>query len=156
LCTDRRSLLKRLYRLPLDLLEEVTTGIALSSPSHLRRNQSHDVRCYLVSGQADKVLVNSKFTASVYDQTFTRIASRVRPDVLYPAINFSSYTASQAQQKDREPLFVSLNRYERKKNIGLAIHAFALLRERMPSVFPSLRLVIAGKPASHAGCYMKR
>jgi alpha-1,3/alpha-1,6-mannosyltransferase len=109
-----------------------------------------------VSGQADKVLVNSKFTASVYDQTFTRIASRVRPDVLYPAINFSSYTASQAQQKDREPLFVSLNRYERKKNIGLAIHAFALLRERMPSVFPSLRLVIAGKPASHAVCYMKR
>ncbi|ELR22987.1 mannosyltransferase [Acanthamoeba castellanii str. Neff] len=123
LCTDRRSLLKRLYRLPLDVLEEVTTG------------------------QADKVLVNSKFTASVYDQTFTRIAARVRPDVLYPAINFQSYSASQgarAQQQEREPLFVSLNRYERKKNIGLALQAFALLRERTPSVFPTLRLVIAG------------
>ena len=49
------------------------------------------------------------------------------------------------RSQEREPLFVSLNRYERKKNIGLALQAFALLRERTPKgVFASLRLVIAG------------
>jgi len=120
LCTDRRSLIKRLYRLPLDFLEEITTG------------------------HAHKVLVNSKYTASVFDETFTRISSRARPDVLYPAINFQSYDSERRKKQERRPLFVSLNRYERKKNIGLALHAFALLRDRVPDIFPSLRLVIAG------------
>lgn len=120
----------------------------------------------MLPGSADKVMVNSNYTAEVYNHTFTRIAARVRPEVLYPAINFQAYDQTYRnpqfpwvppmgltctrpyirRQREREPLFVSLNRYERKKNIALALEAFALLREQMPSVFPSLRLVIAGRP----------
>lgn len=33
------------------------------------------------------MLVNSQFTAGVFDATFTRLAARgVKPDVLYPAV----------------------------------------------------------------------
>ena len=40
---------------------------------------------------------------------------------------------------------LSLSRYERKKNVGLAIAALAALRERLPpQVFGRLQLVIAG------------
>jgi alpha-1,3/alpha-1,6-mannosyltransferase len=45
----------------------------------------------------------------------------------------------------RGVLILSINRYERKKNLGLIVAALALLRERLPSdAFGSLRLVIAG------------
>lgn len=66
LLTARRSFLKRVYRAPLDWLEETTTGMA------------------------DRVLVNSRFTAGVFRQTFPRLRD-VHTDVLYPSLNPVSF-----------------------------------------------------------------
>ncbi|KAL8571886.1 hypothetical protein ACOMHN_011478 [Nucella lapillus] len=109
LLTTRTTVLKRLYRAPIDWLEERTTGMA------------------------DCVLVNSQFTAGVFHQTFQSLR-HVTPEVLYPIPDFSAF------QKPIEPVgddlvpsgerlvFLSINRYERKKNLPLAIKAFGLLR----------------------------
>ena len=62
LSTDRSSLLKRLYRAPLDWLEQWTTGLA------------------------DILLVNSNFTKEVFRSTFPRL-NQVEPAVLYPSLS---------------------------------------------------------------------
>ena len=62
LSTDRTSLLKRLYRAPLDWLEQWTTGLA------------------------DILLVNSNFTKEVFRSTFPRL-NQVEPAVLYPSLS---------------------------------------------------------------------
>jgi hypothetical protein len=63
LLTHRASLLKALYRAPLDALEQAATG------------------------SADLILVNSRFTAGVFAATFERLAARgVAPAVLHPAV----------------------------------------------------------------------
>ena len=61
LSTDRTSLLKRLYRVPLDWLEQWSTGLA------------------------DILLVNSNFTKEVFKDTFPRL-NRIQPAVLYPSL----------------------------------------------------------------------
>ncbi len=108
-----------------------------------------------MKGAADKILVNSKFTASIFRQTFKRLG-HINPHVLYPAINFAQYklegkTEGQKKKKknkdkalEDQVVFLSLNRYERKKNINLAIKAFAELQQSRPRLFPKLKLIIAG------------
>eukprot|EP00095_Tigriopus_kingsejongensis_P001632 maker-scaffold121_size336169-snap-gene-0.14 protein:Tk01632 transcript:maker-scaffold121_size336169-snap-gene-0.14-mRNA-1 annotation:"hypothetical protein BRAFLDRAFT_70178" len=105
LLTQRHTLLKRLYRAPIDWLEEVTTGAA-----HV-------------------VLVNSKFTAGVFHDTFKRL--NIQPEVLYPSLNTCQFEVGFSggpqghSGEDRETFtFLSINRYERKKNLPLAIKAF--------------------------------
>ena len=106
-CVDRRSPLVRLYRAPLDWCEETCTGLA------------------------DVVLVNSRFTAGVFRQAFPRLA--VAPAVLYPPLSL----AEVAEAPRDAALLLSINRFERKKNLGLAVEALALLPKRV-------RLVLAG------------
>ncbi|KAL1920227.1 uncharacterized protein VTP21DRAFT_1373 [Calcarisporiella thermophila] len=128
LLTQRQSILKKLYRLPLDLLEEWTTGTA------------------------DCIVVNSDFTARIFQQTFRSI--KTTPHTLYPGIQLDAYDKklnladpSVANLKTQRKLILSINRYERKKNIALAIHAFAKLKDIdfvSQSEFNNLRLVIAG------------
>ena len=122
LCTLRASLLKRLYRAPLDWVEEATTAMA-----HV-------------------IVVNSHFTASVFRDAFPRIArgttANAAPSVLYPVADFASFTPPDWTARERRvmeegngaqnkasppPPFVSINRFERKKNVGLAIEALAVL-----------------------------
>jgi alpha-1,3/alpha-1,6-mannosyltransferase len=75
-------------------------------------------------------VVNSHFTAGVFCDTFKSI--RRRPQVLYPSLNFESFdrecvnSLSSVIGTDKKVDFVylSINRYERKKNLGLAIKAF--------------------------------
>ncbi|KZT74049.1 glycosyltransferase family 4 protein [Daedalea quercina L-15889] len=125
------SLLKRVYRLPMDWLEEFTTR------------------------QADVILANSKFTARVFKMHFASIRST--PKVVYPGINLSAYEATSFDTQDQDildiasdrPTLLSLNRFERKKNAALAVDAFALLRKKLASSAASphpgkLRLVVAG------------
>ncbi|EFJ42161.1 hypothetical protein VOLCADRAFT_67522 [Volvox carteri f. nagariensis] len=112
LLTKRESFLKKLYRAPLDYLEEATTGAA------------------------DLILVNSKYTRSVFAQTFRRLAARaMQPGVLYPALE-----PELAQFIDGGTTFLSINRFERKKGIRLALEALCELRERQGTT----RLVVAG------------
>ncbi|CAN6694223.1 unnamed protein product [Malus baccata var. baccata] len=69
------------------------------------------ISCELLSGMADKILVNSKFTASMFAKTFKHLDARG----IEPAVNVNQLN------------FLSINHFERKKNIDLAISAFALL-----------------------------
>jgi alpha-1,3/alpha-1,6-mannosyltransferase len=121
LLTPPRSGWYQWYRAPIDRLEEVTVGMA------------------------HRVLVNSEFTAAVFDKTFTRLRE-MRPEVLYPGVDIecSGSLTSSATQTGRMQI-LSLSRYENKKNLGLAIAALAELRDRLPPpVFGRLQLVIAG------------
>ena len=124
--------LRSLYRAPLDALEQAATGAA------------------------EAVLVNSRFTAGVFADTFTRLAGRgVEPGVLYPAAAVPTEAALAAAAAGWEgvlppgvtglikkkrggggstsppspppTVFVSINRFERKKDIGLAVRALAVV-----------------------------
>lgn len=125
LLTSKTSLLKRVYRAPLDFLEEITTGMA------------------------SQVFVNSNFTAGVFASAFPLLCHfGIWPDVLYPALNLQDQDeiAEQASNslellRDGEQLLLSINRFERKKNIGLAIKALADLPEPVRN---KTRLVLAG------------
>ncbi|OQR82667.1 alpha-1,3-mannosyltransferase [Achlya hypogyna] len=126
LCVDRASRLKQLYRYPLDKLEELTTCAA------------------------DTIVVNSKFTASVFQNAFPMLQSR-QLSILYPPVNLADFAApvspdaALAAVFAHACVFVSLNRYERKKNIALAIEALAALKKRVSSTaFSSVHLVVAG------------
>mmetsp|Transcript_11684 Transcript_11684/g.17701 ORF Transcript_11684/g.17701 Transcript_11684/m.17701 type:complete len:461 (-) Transcript_11684:88-1470(-) len=135
LCTQRKSFLKRAYRLPIDVLEETTTGCA------------------------DTILVNSKFTAETFMEEFNVLGRWCEPKVLYPSIEdpsthnqdkklSTSNRDSVSYIQPYEYVFTSLNRYERKKNVYLAIDSFKLLLEskssRDSSSVLSAVLVIAG------------
>jgi alpha-1,3/alpha-1,6-mannosyltransferase len=89
---------------------------------------------------AHTTLVNSNFTQGVYVNAFPLIQkyfTNKTPKVLYPAINPKNFEVTpdyneslvevlkghQISEKTR--IITSLNRYERKKNIGLALKSFA-------------------------------
>lgn len=118
LMSSRGSLIKRLYRLPLDYLEERTTS------------------------KADLTLVNSKFTLATFKKTFKSI--QIEPTVLYPSVGHMENDVVIQGPKDKK-MILSLNRYEKKKNIGLAIDAFhALLNKFEYNERKDMELVIAG------------
>lgn len=129
LLTQRKSLLKRLYRAPIDWLEETTTGMA------------------------DLVLVNSKFTSTIFTSTFTSL-SHIHPRILYPSLNTEGFTKDISSKLNplenkippgTEFVFLSINRYERKKNLPLAINAFMELKQLCEeSTWKKVQLVIAG------------
>ncbi|KAJ8306238.1 hypothetical protein KUTeg_016783 [Tegillarca granosa] len=112
LLTQRKSFLKKLYRAPIDWIEEKTTARA-----HL-------------------VLVNSKFTAEVFKKTFTSL-HYIDPEVLYPIPDFSAFDkpveplAKDIIPPGRHTIFLSINRYTRQKNHGLGIEALGGYDERV-------------------------
>ncbi|GES86689.1 alpha-1,3/1,6-mannosyltransferase ALG2-like [Rhizophagus clarus] len=106
----------------------------------------------LTTDMANCIVVNSKFTAKIFRESFPHI--KHTPRVLYPGIHFDSYD-KKMDLKDKsvkilettKKIILSINRFERKKNIILAIHAFAKLRDDnlvSANQFNNLRLVIAG------------
>lgn len=121
------TLVRRLYRAPFNRAEEYTTG------------------------KADVIFVNSLFTQRVFASTFTTI-KRV-PSVLYPSLNtryfdetdVSTFDASALHVPDDATVFLSINRFERKKNIPLALTAFRELEKHVASaVYERCHLVVAG------------
>lgn len=125
LLTQRKSMLKKVYRAPIDWLEEKTTGMA------------------------DCVLVNSKFTAGIFKDTFTSLV-RITPEVLYPIPDFSALDkqalppTSDLLPPNKPTIFLSINRYERKKNLSLAISALASLKNADEKGLNGVHLVMAG------------
>lgn len=99
LLSKKGGFLKKLYRQPLDWLEEKTTGMA------------------------DKIFVNSAFTRGVFKKTFTSL--EIVPEILYPSINTRSFDETPAgpAKQPGEFVFLSINRYERKKHVEIAIKA---------------------------------
>ncbi|KTB04250.1 Alpha-1,3/1,6-mannosyltransferase ALG2 [Nakaseomyces glabratus] len=103
----RTNWIKSLYRIPFDILEQFT------------------MYC------SDEVVVNSNFTKSMYKKTFKYLQKN--PNVIYPCVDTDTETLINDRDMQIGNLLVgkcpnfylSINRYERKKNIELAIQAFA-------------------------------
>lgn len=110
--------IKLAYRVPFDAVEEWSTGCA------------------------DSIVVNSKYTRSVYNKTFPWF--RIRSlRVIYPCVDTADSEWANAPTSpwpDRK-LLLSINRFEGKKDLALAIQAYAGLSEQERS---KARLVIAG------------
>lgn len=132
----RSSFIKGLYRVPFDLFEQFTMGTA------------------------DSVVVNSAFTRSIYQRTFQYL--KKSPKVIYPCVDLSfpaiedvdrSFLDSLLGQDDR--FYLSINRFERKKAISLALEAFALSEEKSQD---GSKLIVCGgyddRVAENAG-YLK-
>lgn len=103
-------------------------------------------------GMATRVLVNSHFTGTRFRQAFPSLKT-MTPQVLHPAINSKAYDSQwdpsspvAAHLKQFEKRFLlSLNRFERKKNIELTIQTFLWLKDHIEDKkFSELKLVIAG------------
>ena len=114
---------------------------------------------------ADSVVVNSLYTQSIYQQSFRFISMLPRPlpHVVYPCVDYQTirdlaeyilYNYWNVRQHPSIPselekckYFISVNRYERKKEVEKAILGFARLRIKYgESIFEKerLRLVIVG------------
>ncbi|KAF9564977.1 Alpha-1,3-mannosyltransferase-like protein [Mortierella alpina] len=125
---------------------------------------------------ADTIVVNSKFTANIFKESFKML--RQSPDVLYPSIQFDKFDRAvdmslpevQVLRADDKITFLSINRYEEKKDIDLALHAFARLLlpedgDSKPDDYVDLgssqrlRLVIAGgydvRVQENVDCHLK-
>lgn len=107
------SLLKRVYRWFVDGLEATALAAAKS------------------------IAVNSQFTADAFAIAFPRAPI---PDVVYPCTTTDmSTTNSNFEPKlDSERYILSLNRYERKKNVALAVMALSEMKTK------NVKLIIAG------------
>uniref|UniRef100_A0A6G1SRG3 Alpha-1,3/1,6-mannosyltransferase ALG2 n=1 Tax=Aceria tosichella TaxID=561515 RepID=A0A6G1SRG3_9ACAR len=114
LLTKRESLMKAAYRKPLDLFEEWSTSLA------------------------DSILVNSKFTRNVVQQTFKSLRNR-ELIVLYPCVDLDHFIKNKPSDDDCETIFkdydsvprekfiyLSLNRFERKKALATAIESLSV------------------------------
>lgn len=130
LCVERSNILKRLYRIMIDNIEDSTTGCA------------------------NVIAVNSEFTARTFQKSFETLGKIYTPHVLYPTITLPekvvdssgniTASASLSYISGFREIFVSLNRFERKKNIRLAVEAFHHLRQCPEHKNASVLLVVAG------------
>ncbi|KAM0351572.1 hypothetical protein ACHAPU_002580 [Fusarium lateritium] len=109
LAQGRESALKRLYRRPFDWLEEWTMGFASA------------------------VAVNSGFTKGVVERTWPNLKKRTELKVVYPCVDTEVQEAEGVGNEDLQfqgdKIILSINRFERKKDVGLAIKAFAAIPE---------------------------
>ncbi|PTB40173.1 glycosyltransferase family 4 protein [Trichoderma asperellum CBS 433.97] len=122
LAQGRQSALKRLYRLPFDWIEEWSMGFAQA------------------------VAVNSEFTKGVVARTWPRLKEKVDTKVVYPCVDTTvkednSSGSDEALLGGKHKVILSINRFERKKDIGLAVKAFAAIPEADRR---GVRLILAG------------
>lgn len=136
LARGRGSLVKRLYRRPFDWVEEWSMGYASA------------------------VAVNSGFTRGVVERTWPHLKKHVGTVVVYPCVDVE---AKEKKEEDDggavfkgEKIILSINRFERKKDVGLAIRAFAAIPEAERK---GCRLILAGMvthpPTAHYRVYEK-
>lgn len=98
-------------------------------------------------GFAHAVAVNSEFTKGVVERTWPGLTGRVPTRVVYPCVDTEAKEGELAGKGDRDVLggddkiILSINRFERKKDIGLAVKAFAAIPETERK---GVRLVLAG------------
>ncbi|KOC69830.1 Alpha-1,3/1,6-mannosyltransferase ALG2 [Habropoda laboriosa] len=128
LLSQPEGICKQLYRVPLNYLEEITTGMA------------------------HKIFVNSIYTQTVFKDTFKRL--HIEPEVLYPSINTDFFDKTRIMSLERvldkklspdSIVLLSINRYERKKNLGLAVESLAELKKYLTEEeYKKVYLIIAG------------
>ncbi|KAI1813641.1 hypothetical protein GGS20DRAFT_552641 [Poronia punctata] len=127
LAQGRQKWWKRMYRVPFDMWEQWSMSFA------------------------DAIAVNSNFTKGVVSRTWPGLAARKTLETVYPCVDTNTHNKSSDEEKkikeDAEPLWkgmkfiLSINRFERKKDIALAIRAFAQLT---PAERSGVRLAVAG------------
>ena len=96
-------------------------------------------------------MVNSKFTAETFRETFKSLEN-VPVTVLYPAINAKSFDieVDKSVLENIVPpaskyIFLSINRYERKKNLVLALESLREFRNRVDEeIWKQTHLIMAG------------
>lgn len=102
---------------------------------------------YWSTGCADGIVVNSKFTGGIVKEVFPTLKKRTLK-VVYPCVDTTAGEKKTARSKRSlwpgKTVFLSINRYERKKDVALAIKAFAGLDEKAKA---GSTLVIAGESA---------
>ncbi|KAJ9444990.1 hypothetical protein DIPPA_33321 [Diplonema papillatum] len=131
----KRGLLRRVYRTVFDSIEE---------------------QCMR---SATRIVYNSKFTKATTAATFSSIKSTTDDDVLYPPMNWSKLNEEPSAEHDNGRLdrlkgktyLLSINRFEGKKNVKLALEAYNILLQRMkqgsvkaPCAVDDVFLVLAG------------
>jgi alpha-1,3/alpha-1,6-mannosyltransferase len=110
---------RRAYRRPIDRLEERGTAAA------------------------DRVLVNSAFTAARLRSAFPQIA--VAPIVVHPGVAPSDCPDLPDDPPPGPVVVLVVGRFAPEKQHGLAVDALAALRARLaPAVFARVRLLLAG------------
>lgn len=96
-------------------------------------------------GTASLIVCNSKFTQGVFASIYPSLP---QPRVVYPSVNLSSSDHPSPTEKPTPSVqtILSLNRFERKKNIPLVLSSFALARKHLAqeSACPRIRLIVAG------------
>lgn len=125
LLASHTSLIRSIYRFLFDSIEEVSTSYA------------------------DQIVVNSNFTKSIVRKTF-KILNNKTLDVVYPCVSTdeSSFNPSKNSLDlidrllNKNSYFLSINRYERKKNIDLSIESFSSYISKTSN--KSQSLIIAG------------
>lgn len=104
---------------------------------------------------ADRVVVNSGFTKGVVEQLWKGLGGRNGVGIVYPCVDtgtegknpqWQGQLADEDEGKEiwkEKKVILSINRFEKKKNIELAIRAYAglAINDRANS-----RLVVAGSP----------
>jgi alpha-1,3/alpha-1,6-mannosyltransferase len=94
---------------------------------------------------ADSVAVNSGFTKSVVGKVWPELLKKKDLQIVYPCVDIKKKRTNNGDApvtawKDRK-IILSINRFERKKDIGLAIKAYAGLGKMRRQ---GVRLVLAG------------
>ncbi|PKS05556.1 hypothetical protein jhhlp_008073 [Lomentospora prolificans] len=138
LARGRERIWKRLYRAPFDLLEEWSMSFATA------------------------VAVNSEFTKGVVKRTWPKLEKTTELRVVHPCVAVDEAMQGKGKKADKskmimdndsdntveeivdwkdDKIILSINRFERKKDIELAIKAFAAIPENKRQ---GVRLVIAG------------
>jgi alpha-1,3/alpha-1,6-mannosyltransferase len=101
---------------------------------------------------ADRILVNSRFTASAFRDAFPNLGSAPLV-VVHPGITAPSCAAGRREGHRYESpsvgddaiVLLAMGRYDPRKNLPLAIQTFDALRGRVaPDVFTRMRLVFIG------------
>lgn len=116
---------------------------------HAAYRRPFDVLEEFCIGAANRVLVNSSFTARVFHRSFRVLRTmQIRPDVLHPSVDVRNGLrtwpeASTGGSGGDSLTLLSVNRFEKKKNLALAIEALHEYRRRRASS-QRLRLVLAG------------
>jgi alpha-1,3/alpha-1,6-mannosyltransferase len=119
LALGRASWLKRAYRVPFDAIEEWSMSFA------------------------DSIAVNSGFTKGVAGRAWPELARTKDFQVVHPCVDVQEKTpeGDKVSAWNKKKILLSINRFEKKKDVGLAIRAYAGLGENGRS---GVRLVVAG------------
>ena len=92
---------------------------------------------------ADEIVVNSKFTQIKFIEAFKSI--KKMPQILYPGVQITNQdTIITENVKKMDPFLLSLNRFERKKDLSLAIESFKLKKFNLESNNQKIKLILAG------------